>query len=408
MCKCTSYGVSYDFRKNWPLALEGATSAAKCCGRNVNGEATVLPNGICGCSDIGASTGIGGSEKDCCSGKMKNGVCVPGSCTKKGQPGKCCRISTEMKPRRYQKKCPCFHTGEVLNSNDDVNWDNCCSGKVNAAGTACGCVSDPKQKLPDTAVDIDCCSGKRTADKQYCTVSPSKCLEVGIETDDEKRCCSERKDDKNKCACVPSGKIVGADGTERDCCSRTFEGKTRKCAYLKKGGSVPNGTTPEDVCESRRLADGTGNETQCGCVGTNGATDDSSQCCSNDLGKFGKCRCIQPGQALNGGSATFCCSGLARDGVCLCSPPGAPPVGHASETCCTHSYGAKKLHCGCYGPSIHPLSPVEGEHCCGGFFNYRADARKCNCVQTGRAVPKWMPEGSCCSGKKDADVCVEK
>lgn len=406
MCQCTPYGRSYDFTTSWPVGLASAGSAAKCCGRNAQDQASLLRKGVCGCSTVGASVGIGGTEADCCSEKMEDGICVPGACAKKGERGRCCRVASDMRMRLNLGICPCFHSGEVPNPSDDVTWENCCSGGKNDAGTACGCVSDPKLTLHKTAQDSDCCSGKRTPDKQHCVAPASDCLRVGVEAQDEEKCCSKSKDETNKCKCIPSGKDVPAGGTASDCCSGKFKGETRVCARLETGGPVPNGTKPEDVCLSGRLDAGSDNELKCGCVSPGKKAPDSSQCCSNDLSSSGTCQCIPHGSALNGGTEEFCCSGLASaTGVCLCAPPGAPPKGRAEEMCCSKIYGSKDLHCGCLGKNAQLSSPDEGVHCCGGFFNFIPEKLRCRCLEDGHAIQKWVKEDACCSDKKNGDVC---
>lgn len=403
-CRCTPYGSKYDYSSEFDNAV-GANTPDKCCGTDKKTRAKTLPGKICGCTDVGMflNQEHGATESDCCSGKAVSGTCEKGDCAKKGKSGQCCRAARETDRRQHKESCPCFHAGEAPNPNDDVSWENCCSGKINDAGNGCACLNDPKEQVPAGVEAIDCCSGKLTENRQHCVASD--CSVVGATVTGGQHCCSGRKDG-DKCQCVASGHAIPDGATAHDCCSGRLD-EDKKCGFLDVGEAVPNNTKAEDVCMSGSVYFGLVPwSSYCRCILAGQQATNETHCCSG-VADGGKCSCVGVDHAFGmGGTVESCCSGYAEKGTCQCAPPGAPvPQGNVGA-CCSGKAGGDGRYCGCFNHLDKVNSEAEGAHCCGGPFNYDKLNSKCLCLKPGHAVGSWATSDACCDSKMDSLQCT--
>jgi len=302
----------------------------------------------------------------------------------------------------HDNRCGCFHVGAIPNANDNVGFENCCSGREGPSGSGCGCIEDENAVLPDGIEPADCCSGKLTDDNKHCK-APT-CVEVGGTLDTNgAHCCSGKTvdGDAKKCACLAPGEKLGEETHPRDCCSGKAEDGV--CVFLFKGDPAPNGTGVDlkQVCNSGKVdRDG-----KCRCVPKGGTSDNETDCCSgaylNPEKHDNMCGCVAVGQSLEyGARASACCTKDAVDGVCICAAPGEPvlPMMKPSVDCCAKDAKDGSTFCGCVGPNAaHNVTWEEAEFCCGGSRNYNGQG--CDCVLDDIAVGGWAHPEACCSGK---------
>lgn len=403
-----------DMGQDW---IHGKNSAEKCCGRDRGGNPTIdhHNHNNCGCGEVGTEIHYGGhGDRDCCSGRADgNNWCLARSCSRKGESGQCCRtINDYTHPWHlpHTNNCGCFHAGDAPNPNDDVGYENCCSGKASPEGNGCACIADENVEVPDGVVATDCCSGKLTEDGRHCKAAT--CTEVGeVKGTHGSYCCSGKDGENDKCACVPPGEKHGDEGSARDCCSHKAD-ENKVCQFLFKGEPAPNGSDPKVVCNSGKL-DRNGN---CRCVHKGAETDNATDCCSgehlNPEKHDNMCGCVATGQSLVfGAKAGACCTKTAVEGVCVCASPGEPVLGmmKIERDCCAKDTKAGSPFCGCVGPNAeHNITWDEAEYCCGGSHHFNGQG--CGCVWDDIAVGSWAHDAACCSGKivhKDdgAHVC---